>query len=102
MTRDRYLERQVEKLTNLNSELSARIVGLEARVEVYREKKLMLENDLAKAWEERRVLRELVDGVTETVEICTDTCPAQIAWKEDWLRKAREIFQLHRKEREDK
>lgn len=57
MTRDRYLERQVEKLK-----------------------------------EENKTLRELVDGVTETVEICPVTFPAQIAWKAEWLRKAREVM----------
>ena len=42
--------------------------------------------------DENKTLRELVDAVTEVVEIYHVTFPAQIAWKKNWLAKAKEVL----------
>lgn len=41
---------------------------------------------------ENKELRELVDGALGVVEVFHVTFPAQIAWKTNWLEKAREVL----------
>ena len=86
MTRDRFLERQVEKLTDERDSFHNGQMQLQAI-------NSGLQDSIAKYAAERKVLRELVDGAMDVVEIFPVTFPAQKEWKAEWLRKAREIFQ---------
>jgi hypothetical protein len=55
----------------------------------YLEKRVISEKVLLALAEQARELLELIDGVTELVEISDAKSPAQKQWKEEWLDKAK-------------
>jgi hypothetical protein len=52
-----------------------------------------LEKQLDEAKAEIVVLKELVDGASDIVEIYSTVSPGQLIWKRYWLEKAREALQ---------
>lgn len=106
MTRDRYLERQVEKLKDELKRVSAekqdeycKGCALPGERESFYNGQMQLQainnslmDSISKYAAERKTLRELVDGCMEIVEIYDVSNESGKAWKRDWLRRAREVL----------
>jgi hypothetical protein len=67
----RITQREAKEILALRADLAAaiaRVKELEARDDTWRAKKAVLENDLGKAWEENKRLREAVEWAISVVD----------------------------------
>ena len=87
-----YSQQTVDALTLERDKLTAERSDWKARYQSVSEMHDALIKEYNEVRAENKRLRELVDGVTEVVEIFPCTSPAQMEWKYEWLRNAREAL----------